>query len=171
MKREKAIPRRPKKRILVLHGPNLNLLGTREPQITGATLSDINLALARLAEACRRCPEHSRATTKVRSSSASTRPATKGCAGHHHQSGGFIPTSVALRDALAAVAIPFVECTCPMCMLANRSATTRIFPTWPLGSSSDSATGLFVGPGVSAQHARQPIKPQPGRPIASNYAN
>ena len=41
-----------KPRFLVLHGPNLNLLGTREPEHYGrVTLSDINMALARMAEA------------------------------------------------------------------------------------------------------------------------
>ena len=41
-----------KPRVLVLHGPNLNLLGTREPEHYGrVTLSDINMALARMADA------------------------------------------------------------------------------------------------------------------------
>ena len=97
-------------RVLVLNGPNLNLLGSREPEIYGKeTLADV---LARL----------------------SSRAKTAGCQLEHFQSnhegalidrvhasksaqvdwiianpGGFTHSSVALRDALSGVAIPFIE--------------------------------------------------------------
>jgi len=98
------------KNILVIHGPNLNLLGSREPGVYGSvTLSEINQMLLQLAS-------------------------EKGARLHHFQSNAesdlvnrvqlaaqekidfivinpaaFTHTSVALRDALAAVAIPFIE--------------------------------------------------------------
>ncbi len=95
--------------ILVLHGPNLNLLGTREPEVYGkTTLSDVNNTLTSIAS-------------------------EQGHSLHHFQSNAehelvervqqarndidiivinpaaFTHTSVALRDALAAVDIPFIE--------------------------------------------------------------
>jgi 3-dehydroquinate dehydratase-2 len=96
--------------VLVLHGPNLNLLGSREPKHYGlATLDDINRALAARGE---------------------TAGAQIETFQHNHEGGlidrvhqaardhvdfiiinpaGYTHTSVALRDALAATAIPFVE--------------------------------------------------------------
>ena len=96
--------------ILVVHGPNLNLLGTREPEHYGhVTLADINLALARLAEGANVDLEsfqsnhegalieriHAAREQEVRA--IIINPAA------------YTHTSVALRDALAAVAIPFIE--------------------------------------------------------------
>lgn len=97
-------------RILVVNGPNLNLLGTREPGIYGAqTLADIERML-----------------TEV----AANRKATVDCFQSNHEgalvdrihaargdgtdfiiinAGAFTHTSIALRDALAAVALPFIE--------------------------------------------------------------
>jgi 3-dehydroquinate dehydratase-2 len=97
-------------KILVLHGPNLNLLGVREPDIYGrTTLADINAALAARAQAA----GHELAWFQSN--------AEHELIGRIHQArdeqtalilfnpGAFTHTSVALRDALAAVAIPFVE--------------------------------------------------------------
>ncbi len=95
--------------ILVIHGPNLNLLGTREPEVYGAdTLADINQQLTQLAEqkgmTCRR----SSRTAKAISSAAFNRPAGQvdfiiiNPAAYTH-------TSVAIRDAFLATRIPFIE--------------------------------------------------------------
>ncbi len=96
--------------LLVLHGPNLNLLGTREPEVYGrVTLADIDATLA----------EQARAAGHVLSSLQSN--AEHALIERVHAArddgtdwivinpGGFTHTSVALRDAFAAVAIPFVE--------------------------------------------------------------
>ena len=96
-------------KFLVLHGPNLNLLGQREPEIYGATtLDDINIRLAELAQADGHQLDslQSNAEHELVSAIQSARqqydfilinPAA------------FTHTSVAIRDALAAVAIPFIE--------------------------------------------------------------
>lgn len=97
-------------KILVLHGPNLNLLGAREPQIYGSeTLAGINEALAEQAQAA----GHELGWFQSN--------AEHELIGRVHQArddrtdlilcnaGAFTHTSIALRDALAAVAIPFIE--------------------------------------------------------------
>ena len=95
--------------ILVLHGPNLNLLGTREPDVYGAiTLEQINEKLIEIADsaghklsAFQSNAEHE-LVDKLQSARGTVdfiliNPAA------------FTHTSVAMRDAFSAVAIPFVE--------------------------------------------------------------
>ena len=97
-------------KLLVLHGPNLNLLGAREPEIYGReTLADINNRLAQ------------RAQTAGHELAWYQSNAEHELIGRIHQArdeqiafllinpGAFTHTSIALRDALAAVAIPFIE--------------------------------------------------------------
>jgi len=97
-------------KILALHGPNLNLLGVREPDIYGReTLADINAGLAEQAQAA----GHELSWYQSN--------AEHELIGRIHQArddqtalilcnaGAFTHTSIALRDALSAVAIPFIE--------------------------------------------------------------
>lgn len=96
--------------ILVLHGPNLNLLGTREPEIYGrTTLATIHAAMAGRAEAAGYRLESFQSNhegeliDRIQSArEQSVRFIIVNPAGYTH-------TSVAMRDALAAVAIPFIE--------------------------------------------------------------
>jgi 3-dehydroquinate dehydratase II len=98
------------KNILVLHGPNLNLLGTREPDIYGhVTLSEINNNLRKLAS------ENSVNLFELQSNSETAlvervqQARTDSTNFIIINPAAFTHTSVALRDALAAVAIPFIE--------------------------------------------------------------
>ncbi len=96
--------------ILVLHGPNLNLLGSREPEIYGAvTLDDIN---QQLTERCIAAGHHLLALQ----SNAEYELIDRIHDARHEgvefiviNPAAFTHTSVALRDALLAVSIPFVE--------------------------------------------------------------
>ena len=107
-----AVPR-PKqgpRKILVLHGPNLNLLGFREPEIYGReTLADINRRLIARGKAagatviCFQSNHEGELIDRVQQSSKEQ------VASIIINPGGFTHTSVALRDALAGVAIPFIE--------------------------------------------------------------
>lgn len=129
--------------LLVLNGPNLNLLGTREPEHYGTTtLDQINARLTQLAQAAghRLTAFQSNAEHELveRVQQAST------------QSVGFIilnpaaftHTSIALRDALAASRIPFIEVH-----LSNVHARE---PFRRQSHFSDLAVGVITGLGAKA---------------------
>jgi 3-dehydroquinate dehydratase-2 len=109
-KARKAGAARRKRRVLVLHGPNLNLLGTREPEIYGReTLDEVNRRLelaARVAGAEIACFQSNHEGDLVDRVQAAR---TEGFDIIVINPGGLTHTSVALRDALAGVAIPFLE--------------------------------------------------------------
>jgi 3-dehydroquinate dehydratase II len=96
--------------VLVIHGPNLNLLGTREPEVYGhTTLAQINAELAQMA---------TNAGTSLRSFQSNHEGALIDRVQAAQLDGtrfviinpaGLTHTSVALRDALAGVALPFIE--------------------------------------------------------------
>lgn len=96
--------------LLVLHGPNLNLLGAREPELYGrATLADIDAALkAQAAET-----GHGLASFQSNAEHALVERVqaarSDGTGFILINPAGFTHTSVALRDALAAAALPFIE--------------------------------------------------------------
>jgi len=96
--------------ILVLHGPNLNLLGEREPDVYGSTtLDDINRTLEQQAAACNHQLFHFQSNGEaelVERVQAARQEAVKFIL---INPAAFTHTSVALRDALAAVDIPFIE--------------------------------------------------------------
>jgi len=96
--------------ILVLHGPNLNLLGEREPQIYGvATLEDIDRRLREIAEG------RGHTLETMQSNAEHELVERIQCARRSNvgylliNPAAFTHTSVALRDALAAVDLPFIE--------------------------------------------------------------
>ena len=97
-------------KLLTIHGPNLNLLGTREPEIYGAmTLADINAGLVTQAKAAGHEMEcfQSNAEHEIVDRVHSARE--QGVAYILINPGAFTHTSVAIRDALLGVAIPFIE--------------------------------------------------------------
>ncbi len=97
-------------KLLVLHGPNLNLLGTREPEIYGrATLASIDARLAARALAAGHALECLQSNAEHVLIERVHRAREDGTALILLNPAAFTHTSVALRDALAAVAIPFIE--------------------------------------------------------------
>jgi 3-dehydroquinate dehydratase-2 len=96
--------------ILVLHGPNLNLLGKREPGIYGSTtLADINLGLERLARERGHHLLHMQSNAEYELVERVQDAGREGVNFILINPAAFTHTSVALRDALLAVAIPFIE--------------------------------------------------------------
>ena len=145
--------------LLVLHGPNLNLLGTREPEVYGATtLPQIDADLTQMA-----------ADAGARLSSLQSNhegvlidrihaARTDGTDYIVINPGGLTHTSVALRDALAAVALPFIE--------VHLSNVHRREPFRHHSYLSDIATGVIVGLGadgyrLAVRHALSRLKPPP----------
>jgi 3-dehydroquinate dehydratase II len=97
-------------RILVLHGPNLNLLGTREPETYGReALPAIDARLTAAAAARGAKLEAFQSNHEGALIDRVQAARTEGVDWIVINPGGFTHTSVALRDALAGVAIPFVE--------------------------------------------------------------
>jgi 3-dehydroquinate dehydratase-2 len=97
-------------RILVLHGPNLNLLGTREPDVYGrATLADIDGKLAALAAELGVTIESFQSNHEGALIDRIHAAAREGVAGILINPGAFTHTSIALRDALSAVSLPAIE--------------------------------------------------------------
>lgn len=95
--------------VLVLHGPNLNLLGTREPEVYGRdTLSDVNQALTEMA-AAREVQLRILQSNHEGELIDAIHEARSWAAGILINPGAFTHTSYALRDALAAVEAPAVE--------------------------------------------------------------
>jgi 3-dehydroquinate dehydratase-2 len=98
------------KKLLLLNGPNLNLLGSREPEVYGATtLAEIEQAAIAQAQtagaelACLQSNHEGDLIDRIQAAKA------EGVEAIVINPGGLTHTSVALRDALAGVAIPFVE--------------------------------------------------------------
>jgi len=101
---------RPLKTILVLHGPNLNLLGTREPGIYGAqTLDDINRDLVNLGSELGFGLEFFQSNHEGMLIDRIHQAHRDGVQGIIINPGGLTHTSISLRDALSAVAIPVIE--------------------------------------------------------------
>ena len=99
-----------RKPLLVIHGPNLNMLGTREPEVYGTTtLADIDASLAKLATELgwqlETYQSNGEGDLVTRIQQAATRNA-----GIVINPGAYTHTSVAIRDAIAGVAVPTVEC-------------------------------------------------------------
>ncbi len=107
---EQASPTPAGRSILVLHGPNLNLLGTREPAHYGhQTLAEIDAALIEQGSAVGvavECFQSNAEHALIERIHAAREQST---AYIIINPAAFTHTSVALRDALAAVAIPFIE--------------------------------------------------------------
>lgn len=141
-------------RLLLLNGPNLNLLGTREPAIYGAaSLAEIESDLTRRAAelghelACFQRNQEGLLIDRIHAAKA------EGVAFIIANLGAFTHTSIALRDALLGVAIPFVEVH-----LSNVHAREAFRQH---SYFSDIAAGVIVGLGpigydlaLQAVHAR-----------------
>ena len=96
--------------ILVLHGPNLNLLGTREPEIYGSTtLADINQHLSTLSKAEGHHLQALQSNAEYELIDRIHDARQEGMNFIIINPAAFTHTSVALRDALAGVDIPFIE--------------------------------------------------------------
>ncbi len=129
--------------VLVVHGPNLNLLGRREPDVYGRdTLAEINARLARLAarndidlQVFQSNAEHELVERIQAAADDGTDWILVNPAAYTH-------TSVAIRDALAAVALPFIE--------IHLSNPHRREPFRHRSHFSDLAEGVVAGFGADS---------------------
>jgi 3-dehydroquinate dehydratase-2 len=128
--------------ILVLHGPNLNLLGSREPQVYGATtLEQINTGLvdyAALRGASVSAFQSNHEGALIDRVHAARTDGTQFIV---INPGAYTHTSVALRDALAGIALPFIE--------VHLSNVHKREPFRHHSYFSDIAEGVIVGLGAA----------------------
>jgi 3-dehydroquinate dehydratase II len=154
--------------ILVLHGPNLNLLGTREPAVYGTTTLaelDASLVAQGLASGCQvQCFQSNHEGALIERVHSARLDGTQCII---LNPAAFTHTSVALRDALAGVAIPFIE--------VHLSNIHRREPFRQHSYFSDLALGTITGLGarsyylalshaLTLQAARPSPDPHPTRP-------
>lgn len=127
--------------LLVLHGPNLNLLGSREPERYGTTtLAEIDRALAERAEAAGATLDSFQSNAEHALIDRVQQAQAKGTRFILINPAGLTHSSVSLRDALLATAIPFIEVH-----LSN------VFAREPFRHHScftDAAVGLICGLGA-----------------------
>ncbi|MGI6407560.1 MAG: type II 3-dehydroquinate dehydratase [Thiopseudomonas sp.] len=131
--------------ILLLHGPNLNLLGVREPGVYGSqTLDDINKALQEQAIAAGHQLECLQSNAEHLLIDRIHTAKNDGTAFILINPAAFTHTSVALRDALLAVSIPFIE--------VHLSNVYKREPFRHHSYFSDIAEGVICGLGASGYH-------------------
>lgn len=107
---KKSASRNVEPRILVLHGPNLNLLGSREPEIYGrATLEQIHRTMEAQGRAAGVQVESYQSNSEGELVDRVQSAASEGVQFIIINPAAYTHTSIALRDALTAVAIPFIE--------------------------------------------------------------
>jgi 3-dehydroquinate dehydratase-2 len=124
--------------ILVLNGPNLNLLGSREPDQYGhRSLAEIMEDLARFAGACGHDLQHVQENSEGALVEAVHKAAAEKVDYIIINPAAYTHTSVALRDALLAVRIPFVE--------VHLSAVAAREPFRQISYFSDIAMGVITG--------------------------
>lgn len=100
----------PSMQVLVLHGPNLNLLGTREPGVYGAvTLDQINAELTEIATKAGATVSHFQSNHEGALIDRVQAAQSDGTEFIIINPAALTHTSVGLRDALAGVALPFIE--------------------------------------------------------------
>lgn len=135
--------------VLVLHGPNLNLLGVREPHIYGTTtLDDIQATLAAIAGTADLSIDSYQSNAEHQLIDRIHQAYREGTRFIVINPAAFTHTSVAIRDALAAVKIPFVEVH-----LSNVHARE---PFRQHSYFSDLALGVICGLGAQGyEHALQ----------------
>jgi 3-dehydroquinate dehydratase-2 len=130
-------------KLLVLHGPNLNLLGSREPEVYGrTTLAEIDNELQARAAAAGHALEHLQSNSELALIERVQAARDDGTGFILINPAAFTHTSVALRDALAAVGVPFIEVH-----LSNPHAREPFRHT---SFFSDLAAGVIAGFGADS---------------------
>ena len=130
-------------KLLVLHGPNLNLLGTREPGVYGhTTLAQIDQALLAQAQGAGHAVESLQSNAEHVLVDRVQAARSDGTTFILINPAAFTHTSVALRDALAAVDVPFIEIH-----LSNPHARE---PFRQHSYFSDKAVGVICGFGADS---------------------